>query len=93
MKSPPLFEDSVLVSLLAGGLSGCAVGGAPSFVIAGSYLPGWMICALIGILAAAAVRVVFVASGLANVLPLQLFVCAGFGLSSGLLAWLMWFGQ
>ena len=79
--------------LLASALSGCAVRGAPSFVIAGSYFPGWMFCALVGIVLAIAVRIGFVASGLANVLPIQLFVCAAFGLCGGLLAWLLWFGQ
>ena len=72
---------------------GFAVLGAPSFVIAGSYFPGWMFCALIGIVAAIAVRVGFVASGLAGVLPFQLFVCAAIGLCCGLFAWLLWFGH
>ena len=79
--------------ILASALSGCAVRGAPSFVIAGSYFPGWMFCALIGIVAAIAVRVGFVATGLASVLPLQLFICTAIGLCGGLLAWLLWFGQ
>jgi hypothetical protein len=69
------------------------VRGAPSFVIAGSYFPGWMFCALIGIVSAIAARVGFVASGLAGVLPLQLFVCTAIGLCCGLLAWLLWFEQ
>lgn len=74
-------------------LSGCGVRGAPSFVIAGSYFPGWMFCALIGIVAAIAARAGFVASGLASVVPFQLFVCTAIGLCCGLLAWLLWFGQ
>ncbi len=74
-------------------LCGCDVRGAPSFVIAGSYFPGWMLCALIGIVAAIAVRVGFVVTGLARVLPLQLFVCSAIGLCGGLLAWLLWFGH
>jgi len=93
MRRRHFFKTAVLVPCLAAELSGCAVHGAPSFVMAGSYFPGWMFCALIGILAAIAVRVCFVASGLVNVLPLQLFVCAAVGLSCGLLAWLLWFGQ
>jgi hypothetical protein len=69
------------------------VRGAPSFAIAGSYFPGWMFSALIGIVSAIVVRVVFVFSGLANVLPLQLFVCSAIGLCCGLFTWLLWFGQ
>jgi hypothetical protein len=52
-----------------------------------------MFCALIGIVAAIAVRIGFVASGLANILPFQLFVCSAIGLCCGLLAWLLWFGH
>jgi hypothetical protein len=89
----PMINPIIWGPLLASALSGCAVRGAPSFVIAGSYFPGWMFCALIGIALAIAVRIGFVASGLANVLPFQLFVCAAFGLCGGLLAWLLWFGQ
>ena len=63
-----------MAPFLAFALGGCEVGGAPSFVIAGSYFPGWMLCALVGIVAGNPVRTGFVASGLANVLPLQLFV-------------------
>ena len=62
-------------------------------MLAGSYFPGWMLCALIGIVAAIAVRAGFVASGLAGVLPFQLFVCSAIGLSCGLLVWLLVFGQ
>jgi predicted anti-sigma-YlaC factor YlaD len=87
------FKAVVPMPLLSSALSGCAVRGAPSFVIAGSYFPGWMFCALIGIVLAIAVRIGFVASGLAGVLPLQLFVYSAIGLSCGLLAWLLLFGQ
>jgi hypothetical protein len=93
MKGRHLFKAAVLTQSLSSALSGCAVRGAPSFVIAGSYFPGWMFCAVIGIIAAIVVRIGFVASGLANVLPFQLFVCSAIGLCCGLLAWLLWFGQ
>jgi hypothetical protein len=88
-----LFRPVVWVPLLSSALGGCAVRGAPSFVIAGSYFPGWMFCALIGIVLAIAVRIGFVTSGLAGVLPFQLFVCTSIGLCCALLAWLFWFGQ
>ena len=93
MRGRHFFKAAVLTPLLSLALSGCEVRGAPSFVIAGSYLPGWMFCALIGIVSTMAVRVGFVASGLAGILPLQLFVCSAIGLCCGLLAWLLWFGQ
>jgi hypothetical protein len=93
MRGGRFFQAVALGPVLACALSGCAVRGAPSFVIAGSYFPGWMFCALIGIVLAIAVRIAFVVSGLANVLPFQLFVCSAIGLCCGLLAWLLWFGQ
>jgi hypothetical protein len=93
MNQRHIFKAAVLAPLLSSALGGCGVRGAPSFVIAGSYFPGWMFCALIGIVSAIAVRGGFVASGLASVLPLQLFVCTAIGLCCGLSAWLLWFGQ
>jgi hypothetical protein len=93
MRGGPVFQAAALRPLLAFALSGCAVRGAPSFVIAGSYVPGWMFCAVIGIVLAIAARTGFLASGLANVLPFQLFVCSAIGLCCGLLVWLLWFGQ
>jgi YtcA family len=93
MRWRPPIKSIVRGPLVASALSGCAVRGAPSFVIAGSYFPGWMFCALIGIVLAIAVRVGFVTSGLAGILPFQLFVCTAIGLCGGLTVWLLWFGQ
>jgi hypothetical protein len=93
MRGRHVFKAAACAPLLASALGGCEVRGAPSFEIAGSYFPGWMFCALIGIVSAIAVRIGFVASGLASVLPFQLFVCTAIGLCCGLLAWLLWFGQ
>jgi len=72
--------------------SGCAAAGAPSFELFGAYFPGWMFCASIGIAAAVAARAGLVASGLSDILPYQLFVCAAIGLVAGVLAWPLCFG-
>jgi hypothetical protein len=93
MKGWRVVKAAVLTPWLPAALGGCAVRGAPSFVVAGAYFPGWMVCALLGIVAAIAARIAFVASGLAGILPFQLFVCSAIGLSCGLLAWLLWFGH
>jgi hypothetical protein len=82
-----------LVAFLSFALNGFTVHGAPSFVIAGAYFPGWMLCGLLGIASAIAARAAFIASNSANILPFQLFVCVAIGLSCGLVAWLLWFGQ
>ncbi len=78
--------------LLALILGGCARAGAPSLVLFGAFFPGWMFCALLGIVVAVVARVVFVATGLAGILPYQLFVCLSVGLIFAFLAWLLWFG-
>lgn len=80
------------LALTALALSGCTVQGAPSYTLFGAYFPAWMFCAALGILAAIVARVVFVATGLAYVLPLQLFVCASIGLCAALYAGLTLFG-
>ena len=74
-------------------LSGCTVRGAPSYTLFGAYFPAWMFCAALGILVAILARVVFVATGLADVLPLQLFVCVSIGLGAALYAGLTLFVQ
>ena len=50
--------------------------GLPSFVLFGAYFPAWMLLALLAIVAAILARAVFLVTGLARVLPFQLFVCA-----------------
>jgi hypothetical protein len=92
MKCRILFKPTFLLPLASIVLSGCDGRGAPSFVIVGSFFPGWMVCALIGVVVAIAARIGFVATGLAGVLPYQLFVCVAIGVCAGLAAWLVWFG-
>ncbi len=74
-------------------LTSCAARGAPSLILFGAYFPGWMACALIGVLGAIGARQVMVAAGLAEVVPYQLFVCVAVGLIVALAAWLLWFGR
>jgi hypothetical protein len=74
-------------------LEGPILRGAPSFSLFGAFFPAWMFCATIGIFGAIAARAVMISSGLAKVLPFQLFVCASIGLIVGLIVWLIWFGQ
>jgi hypothetical protein len=84
--------SALLMALAALTVGGCAVRGAPSFSLFGAFFPAWMFCALLGILAAIAARAGLVISGLAEILPLQLFVCTSIGVCFALLAWLFWFG-
>jgi hypothetical protein len=50
-----------------------------------------MVFALIGIGAAIAARVVFVRTGIAEVVPQQLLVCSSVGVIVALLTWLLWY--
>lgn len=83
----------LLVPLVALSLAGCGLSGAPSFPVAGAYFPGWMLCALVGIVAALLARALLVISGLALLLPFQLLVCTSIGCIAAFVAWLAWFGQ
>jgi YtcA family len=81
------------ICVMSASLAGCASHGAPTYPIVGAFFPGWMFCAVIGIVGAIAARGLLVATGLNRVLPFQLFVCSAFGVIIAALAWLLWFGQ
>ena len=83
----------LLPGVIAVVLSGCAARGAPSFVLFGAYFPAWMLIACIGIAAAAVARAVFLATGVADVLPYPLAVCTSVGLMAGVLVWRIWFAS
>jgi hypothetical protein len=70
---------------------GCALRGAPSFVLFGAYFPAWMLLALIGIFAAALTRVLALKTGVAAALPFQLALCTSAGVTTAVIVWLIWF--
>jgi hypothetical protein len=74
-------------------LSGCSGGSAPSFDLFGAFFPAWLLCGVIGVAGATVARLVFVSTGLANVLPYQLAVCAAIGVITAVLVWLVGFGH
>jgi hypothetical protein len=90
--TPACFIAVVFTATPVRASGGSLVRGAPSFSLFGAFFPGWMFCALIGIIGAIATRATMVSSGLAKVLPFQLLVCASIGLIVGLFVWLIWFG-
>jgi hypothetical protein len=89
---PPRRPAQVVFGLAALALSGCSAG-APSFVLFGAFFPVWLLCGTLGVVAAGVARAVFVASGLSDVLPYQLFVCTAVGVIVALFCWLIGFGQ
>jgi YtcA family len=82
----------VVLGLVVLTLGGCSMG-APSFTLFGAFFPAWLLCGTLGIVGAGVARAAFVASGLSQVLPYQLFVCTAVGLIVALLIWLVGFGQ
>jgi YtcA-like protein len=95
---PHFLKPASFIVLLSSATRAFAIGGsilrgAPSFSLFGAFFPGWMFCALIGVIGAIIARAVMVGLGLAKLLPFQLFVCASIGLILGLTVWLVWFGR
>jgi YtcA family len=92
MSRPRLRAARIVLVLAVLALAGCSTG-APSFVLFGAFFPAWLLCGTLGVFGAALARVAFVATGLSNVLPYQLFVCAAVGFIVALLVWLIGFGH
>ena len=78
-------------ALASAGLDGCTAARAPSYEFFGAFFPAWMLCALAGILGAAAARAVFSRPRLAGAVPYQLAVCTAVGVIVALLIWLIFF--
>jgi hypothetical protein len=74
-------------------LAGCSPAGAPTIPMFGAYFPSWLACALIGILGAVVVRLVFIKAGIDDVLPwrLPIYVCVA--ASIGFLVSILGFGR
>jgi hypothetical protein len=81
------------IVIVSTALGGCSIHGAPSFVLLGAFFPAWMLCALVGIAAGIAARVVFIVVGLDSILQFRLLVCVSVGLVVAALTWFFWFGQ
>jgi hypothetical protein len=66
---------------------------APTLNLLGSYFPGWMLCAAIGIVAAVIIRLVLAVAGINDYVIAPLLTYACLAVSATLLAWLVWFGH
>lgn len=75
------------------GLTGCSLGGAPSYDLFGAPFPAWLLCAALGIVGALVFRGVSIAAGLDDVMPLRLPTYAAFGAAASLWLWLALFGE
>jgi hypothetical protein len=84
---PPAWMTA-LALMVIGLMTGCS--GSPSRSILGSYFPSWMVCALIGLIAALVARVAFKATGLLGELPAPLVVLLSIGCATTFALWLLW---
>ena len=76
---------------IASAVSGCSY--SPTLDLLGSYFPGWMLCAVLGIFAAVIIRLVLAATGINDYVVAPLLTYAALAVSATLLAWLVWFGH
>jgi hypothetical protein len=72
-------------------VSGCSY--SPTLNLFGSYFPAWMLCAVLGIVAAVIIRQILGVTGINDYVVAPLLTYAGLAVSATLLAWLLWFGH
>jgi len=78
----------LLAAALTFGVSSCD--GSPSRNILGSYFPSWMVCALVGIVAALVGRSILKATGLLGELPAPFGVLLALACAVTFGLWLVW---
>jgi hypothetical protein len=84
----PLALWRVAIALPA---AGCSY--SPTMDLLGSYFPAWMLCAVIGIVAAVIIRQILAVAGINDYVVAPLLTYAALAVSATLLAWLLWFGH
>ena len=84
----PRASMTALALMVIGLMTACS--GSPSRNILGSYFPSWMVCALIGLVAALVARVALKATGLLGELPAPLVVLLSIGCATTFALWLLW---
>jgi len=78
---------------VCGLLGGCVSAGAPAIPFFGAYFPSWLLCALLGILGAVVIRLVFIRTGIDDALPARLPVYLCIAAALGFLVSLIGFGR
>ena len=78
-------------SVVPGWLAGCSA--APTQNIMGSFFPAWLLCVVIGVVAAVGLRLVLGAVGAHGYVVVPLLTYVATALATAMLAWLVWFGH
>ena len=73
------------------GCSACSA--APAQDVFGSFVPSWLLCALIGVAAAIVCRLLLGFAGLSDHLLLPPLTYLGIAVAATLAVWLLWFGH
>ncbi len=84
----PLVLGRVAIALA---LSGCS--NSPTMDLLGSYFPAWMLCAVLGIVAAVIIRQILALAGISDYVVAPFLTYAGLAVAATLLLWLFWFGH
>jgi hypothetical protein len=87
------FVRFVCLCIACLGLSACSLRGAPSYSIFGAFFPAWLLCAGIGLVGSAVLRVLVIALGFEEALPSPLLVYTAFAAGVALWLWLALFGE
>ena len=82
---------TVLLSVLLFG--GCSLDGAPSYSLFGAFFPAWLLCAVLGLVAAFIFRTCVIAADLEEAMPFKLLVYTAFGAGLAVWLWLALFGE
>ena len=70
---------------------GCTA--APAQNVIGSFVPSWLLCAVVGVGAIVLFRIVFRLAGLGDQLLSPPLTYVGIGIAVALAVWLTWFGN
>lgn len=87
----PALQRLLLPGVISCMLTGCSFMQAPSFELFGAYFPAWMLCGLIGIVGAAATRIIVTTPVANEIVPLPFAVCTAAGVIAALLTWMVLF--
>ena len=72
-------------------LASCSA--SPAQTVMGSFFPSWMLCALLGLIAATGLRFALAAMGVHSYLIAPLLTYIAVALAVAMLIWLLWFGH
>lgn len=87
----PTGKLGVTLAIVATGLGGCALRGAPSYSLFGAFFPAWLLCSALGLVTAFVFRGLVIATGLEEAMPLKLLTYTAFGAAVALWTWLTLF--